>query len=251
MPFEKYVWCREEPAARLEVCYRRVLQTPILTKAFIRTDVSLYVGSGGRESSSHVQRRCRIARTGRSRRWSVNRTLPRTGLCPQGNHQMLKSFGTKMGTRNTVAVDQLKFRKGSFPRLGVRVSMRWHRKLWKGTVTAVYRGENSESSSDDGNTSTVDSSDEDDTSDYDDDDNIYRAKLVGIKKDISYIEGAPLDPSQQNVSSDQLLNVGIKKDINCLPEIPMLVLNNEGAPSDSSQQNVSSNQLLTAFDVPA
>ncbi|XP_072166319.1 uncharacterized protein [Diadema setosum] len=196
---------------------------------------------------------------------------------------MLKSFGTKMGTRNTVAVDQLKFRKGSFPRLGVRVSMRWHRKLWKGTVTAVYRGENSESSSDDGNTSTVDSSDKDDTSDYDDDDNIYRAKLVGIKKDISYIEGAPLDPSQQNVSSDQLLNVaitkdmdciheipipelnnevpsdpsqqnvrsdqllivGIKKDINCLPEIPMLVLNNEGAPSDSSQQNVRSDQLLT------
>ncbi|XP_071499037.1 uncharacterized protein [Diadema antillarum] len=51
--------------------------------------------------------------------------------------------------------------------------------------------------------------------------------------------------SQQNVSSDQLLTVGIKKDISCLPEIPMLVLNNEGAPSDSPQQNVTSDQLLT------
>ena len=58
--------------------------------------------------------------------------------------------------------------------------MRWHRKLWKGTVTAVYGGENSESSSDDGNTSTADSSDEDDTSDYDDDDSIYLAKLGKI-----------------------------------------------------------------------
>ncbi|XP_071495959.1 uncharacterized protein [Diadema antillarum] len=133
--------------------------------------------------------------------------------------------------------------------------MRWHRKLWKGTVTAVYGGKNSESSSDDGNTSTADSSDEDNTSDYDDDDSIYLAKLVGIKKDISCIleipmlvlnsEGEPLDPSQQNVSSDQLLNVGITKDMDCIHEIPIPELNNE-APGDPSQQNVSYDQLLTA-----
>ncbi|XP_071478813.1 uncharacterized protein [Diadema antillarum] len=76
---------------------------------------------------------------------------------------------------------------------------------------------------------------------------------VGITKDMDCIHEIPIpelnneapgDPSQQNVSYDQLLTVGIKKDISCLPEIPMLVLNNEGAPSDSPQQNVSSDQLL-------
>ncbi|XP_071486709.1 uncharacterized protein [Diadema antillarum] len=57
-------------------------------------------------------------------------------------------------------------------------------------------------------------------------------------------EGEPLDPSQQNVSSDQLLNVGITKDMDCIHEIPIPELNNE-APGDPSQQNVSYDQLLT------
>ncbi|XP_072173269.1 uncharacterized protein [Diadema setosum] len=40
-------------------------------------------------------------------------------------------------------------------------------------------------------------------------------------------EGAPSDSSQQNVSSDQLLTVGITKDMDCIHEIPIPELNNE------------------------
>ncbi|XP_072165575.1 uncharacterized protein [Diadema setosum] len=57
-------------------------------------------------------------------------------------------------------------------------------------------------------------------------------------------EGAPSDSPQQNVTSDQLLTVGITKDMDCIHEIPIPELNNE-APSDPSQQNVSPYQLLT------
>ncbi|XP_072174954.1 uncharacterized protein [Diadema setosum] len=57
---------------------------------------------------------------------------------------------------------------------------------------------------------------------------------------------APSDPSQQNVSSDQLLTVGITKDIDCIQEIPMLVLNNEALSDPSRRMSALTNFSLLA-----
>ena len=84
------------------------------------------------------------------------------------------------GSRNTVAIKQLRFRKGSTPKVGVRVSMRWYRKLWKGTVTAVYGEGNVDDNVDSSSEVTNSTYSSDDDSDDDDDDNIFLANLGKI-----------------------------------------------------------------------